>query len=112
MKSESLPAPTLSTEALWVEGELVRSLMRSQRNALWIGLVLTAVLVGLLWGDTALLPLVAWAMLAAGLIAVGTAVANGPPRRSQRALLTHWAPALGSGVEARFGPGMLHAGGR
>jgi hypothetical protein len=49
---------------------------------------------------------------AAGLIAVGTAVANGPPRRSQRALLTHWAPALGSGVEARFGPGMLHADGR
>src|SRR5215216_4396893 len=39
---------------------------------------------------------------AVGVIAVGTAVANGPPRRSQRALLTHWAPALGSGVEARF----------
>ncbi|MGI8627678.1 MAG: hypothetical protein ACR2J5_14100, partial [Geodermatophilaceae bacterium] len=26
-------------------------------------------------------------------IAVGTALASGPPRRSQRALLTHWAPA-------------------
>jgi hypothetical protein len=39
-------------------------------------------------------------------IAVGTAVAGGPPRRSQRALLTHWAPALGGGVEARVGPGV------
>src|SRR5205809_13256 len=28
-------------------------------------------------------------------IAVGTALAGGPPHRSQRALLTHWAPALG-----------------
>ena len=44
-------------------------------------------------------------------IAVGTAVAGGPPRRSQRALLTHWAPALGSGVEALVGPGMQDAGG-
>src|SRR5260370_4087606 len=26
-------------------------------------------------------------------IAVGTALAGGPPHRSQRALLTHWAPA-------------------
>src|SRR6266496_6466928 len=37
-------------------------------------------------------------------VAVGTAlrlVGSGcPPRRSQRARLTHWAPALGSGVKA------------
>jgi hypothetical protein len=45
------------------------------------------------------------------LIAVGTALAGGPPRRSQRALLTHWAPALGASVEALFGEGVLHAGG-
>ena len=44
-------------------------------------------------------------------IAVGTALASGPPRRSQRALLTHWAPASGSGVEAHVGEGMPHAGG-
>jgi hypothetical protein len=44
-------------------------------------------------------------------IAVGTALASGPPRRSQRALLTHWAPASGSGVEAHVWEGMLHAGG-
>jgi hypothetical protein len=45
-------------------------------------------------------------------IAVGTALAGGPPRRSQRALLTHWAPDLGSGVEALVGPGVHVAGGR
>ncbi|MCA1601338.1 MAG: hypothetical protein LC776_06740, partial [Acidobacteria bacterium] len=39
-------------------------------------------------------------------IAVGTALAGGPPRRSQRALLTHWAPASGGGVEAHVGEGM------
>ena len=44
-------------------------------------------------------------------IAVGTAVAGGPPRRSQRAELPHWAPALGSGVEPRVGERMPQAGG-
>jgi len=39
------------------------------------------------------------------LVAVGTALAGGPPRRSQRALLTHWAPASGAGVEPHAGPG-------
>src|SRR5680860_397166 len=43
-------------------------------------------------------------------IAVGTALAGGPPHRSQRALLAHWAPASGSNVEAHAGEGMLHAG--
>ena len=44
-------------------------------------------------------------------IAVGTALSGGPPRRSQRARLTHWAPALGSGGEPRVGPGVHDAGG-
>ena len=44
-------------------------------------------------------------------IAVGTALTGGPPHRSQRALLTHWAPASGSGVEAYIGVGMQDAGG-
>ncbi len=34
------------------------------------------------------------------MVAVGTAIADRPPPRSQRALLTHWAPPSGSGVEA------------
>ena len=42
-------------------------------------------------------------------IAVGTAVAGGPPRGSQRARLTHWALALGFGGEAVIGPGVQDA---
>src|SRR6266508_1289819 len=45
------------------------------------------------------------------LIAVGTALAGGPPHRSQRALLTHWAPALGTNAKTHVGEGMHHAGG-
>ena len=41
-------------------------------------------------------------------MAVGTAVAGGPPRRSQRARLTHWAPALGDGDESLLGPVLGH----
>ena len=37
-------------------------------------------------------------------IAVGTALVGGPPHRSQRAGLPHWAPALGAGGEAYGGP--------
>ncbi|MGH3302853.1 MAG: trehalase-like domain-containing protein, partial [Streptosporangiaceae bacterium] len=42
-------------------------------------------------------------------VAVGTALAGGPPHRSQRALLTHWAPASGTNVEPHLGIGMHHA---
>ncbi len=45
-------------------------------------------------------------------ITVGTALAGGPPCRSQRAALPHWAPASGSGVEAHIREGMLHTGRR
>jgi hypothetical protein len=43
-------------------------------------------------------------------IAVGTALAGGPPHRSQRALLTHWAPPSGTTVKSLVGPGMSDAG--
>jgi hypothetical protein len=45
-------------------------------------------------------------------IAVGTALSGGPPHRSQRAALPHWAPASGDGVEAHVREGMLHTGRR
>ena len=45
-------------------------------------------------------------------IAVGTALAGGPPHRSQRALLTHWAPALGPNAKTHIGKGMHDTGGR
>jgi hypothetical protein len=43
---------------------------------------------------------------AASGVAVGTALAGGPPHRSQRAELPHWAPASGSGCEAHVRVGM------
>jgi hypothetical protein len=45
-------------------------------------------------------------------IAVGTALAGGPPHRSQLAALPHWAPASGNGVEAHAWEGMLYTGWR
>ena len=45
-----------------------------------------------------------------GVIAVGTAVAGGPPRGSQRECLAHWALALGFGGEPRLGPRVQDAG--
>ena len=45
-------------------------------------------------------------------IAVGTVLTDGPPHRSQRAGLPHWAPALGGGGETHFGVGMQDPGGR
>jgi hypothetical protein len=49
-----------------------------------------------------------------GMVAVGTALrrvgSGGPPRRSQRALLVHWAPGLGTSVESLVGPGMCDLG--
>ena len=67
MKSERLAAPTQSAEAHWVEGELVRSLMRTQRQAQWLSLVLMAVVVCVLWGDVAPGLLAAWSVVAVGL---------------------------------------------
>jgi signal transduction histidine kinase len=64
MKSESLPAPTRSAEAQWVEGELVRSLMVTQRHSQWVGLSLVAIIVGVLWGDVSPRLMAVWLLLA------------------------------------------------
>ena len=42
-------------------------------------------------------------------VAVGTALAGGPPHRSQRAELPHWAPASGPGSKAHFRVGMHYS---
>jgi len=43
-------------------------------------------------------------------VAVGTALEGGPPLRSQRAGLPHWAPASGSDGQALGREGVHHAG--
>ena len=40
--------------------------------------------------------------------AVGTALTGGPPHRSQRALLTHWAPTSGHDAQSLFGIRVVH----
>src|SRR3954452_2648770 len=69
MKSETLPAPELSAEAQWVEGELVRSLMRTQRQAQWLSLLPMAVIVGVLWGDVSRALTALWVVLGLALAA-------------------------------------------
>src|SRR5436190_21820807 len=44
------------------------------------------------------------------LVAVGTALAGGPPHRSQRAEFPHWAPASGSSGKACLRVGMQDSG--
>jgi signal transduction histidine kinase len=63
MKSETLPAPSRSAEAHWVDGELVRSLMRTQRSTQWVGLLLLPLVVGVLWGDVAPGLTLSWVVL-------------------------------------------------
>src|SRR5690349_11795955 len=60
MKVESLPAPATSAARDWVEGELVRSLMRTQRSTQWLALLLVAIVVGILWDDNYPRRMVAW----------------------------------------------------
>jgi signal transduction histidine kinase len=70
MKPESLPPPTSSSEARWVEAQLVRNLMLTQRNTRWLGVVLLAIFVGVLWADVSPLLLGSWLVLAAAALAL------------------------------------------
>jgi signal transduction histidine kinase len=62
MKPEVPPAIATPAEALWVEAELVRSLMRTARNTQVIGLFLIPVYLGLLWDDASWAALGAWTL--------------------------------------------------
>ncbi|TFZ02504.1 HAMP domain-containing histidine kinase [Ramlibacter henchirensis] len=53
------PIDTAGTQ--WVEGELVRSLMRTQRNTQLLGLMLIPVFIGVLWTDAPRAALLLWA---------------------------------------------------
>lgn len=65
------PAGTDSrTEAQWVEGELVRNMMRTQRNTQYIGVSLIPVIAGVLWDDGPSAALLAWVAAALSVAAV------------------------------------------
>ena len=60
MKPDISPAIETQAQARWVEGELVRSLARTARNWQFLGLVLAAVVLGLLWDDAPTWLLATW----------------------------------------------------
>jgi signal transduction histidine kinase len=64
MKLEVPLAAATPAEAEWVEGELVRSLLRTARNSQLMGLFLIPIYLGVLWDDAAWLLLGVWAIAA------------------------------------------------
>jgi signal transduction histidine kinase len=68
MEQPGVPGP--SAEAHWVQGELVRNLMRTQRNTQWLGLLLVPIVVGVLWSDVTPVLLASWAALGLAVAAV------------------------------------------
>ncbi|MGZ5179686.1 MAG: sensor histidine kinase [Ramlibacter sp.] len=74
MKLDTAPSIATPAEALWVEGELVRDLMRTQRNTQSLGMLLVPVLLVMLWPDIPHAGLLAWAACATAVAAVRFAV--------------------------------------
>jgi signal transduction histidine kinase len=69
MKPElALPLPT-AAEAQWVEGELVRSLMRTARNTQFASLLVIPVFVGVMFDDAAIGALALWCAFSVGAVA-------------------------------------------
>ncbi|RYY96728.1 MAG: HAMP domain-containing histidine kinase, partial [Comamonadaceae bacterium] len=63
MKPDSA-APSHDSEAAWVDGELVRSLLRTQRTTQVLGLLLIPLMVAVLWPEVAHAGLLYWSCLA------------------------------------------------
>lgn len=60
MKPDTSPVIATHAEAQWVEARLVRSLLRIAGNSQFLGLLLTALILGLLWDDAPAAALAAW----------------------------------------------------
>src|SRR6187549_1255713 len=74
MKPEAPPPVSPAAEAEWVEGELVRNLMRTQRNTQWVGVFLIPIFVSVLWADAGHGLLLAWAFCASVVAATRVSV--------------------------------------
>ena len=66
MKPDMSPAIATPAEAQWVEGELVRNLMRTVRGTQFIGWGLIPIFLGVLYNDASPAALSAWTVAAAG----------------------------------------------
>ncbi len=82
MKPDISPGIPTQAQAQWVEGELVRSLMRTARNSQFIALLGITTVLGLLWDDASLGVLTAWTVAAVGISIVrlwmSSSYAQGP----------------------------------
>ncbi|TFY97680.1 sensor histidine kinase [Ramlibacter humi] len=70
MKPDTTPPNATPAESQWVDGELVRSLMRTQRTTQPLGLALIPIFLAVLWNDASRAALLLWAaatVAAAGL---------------------------------------------
>ena len=70
MKPDLPPAISTAAEAEWINGELIRGLMRTARGTRLMGLLLVPLMVAVLWTDTNAPLLLLWAALALGLAAL------------------------------------------
>jgi len=66
MKPDLPPVVATAAEAVWINGELVRGLMRTALSTRFVGLLLIPLFGAILWGDTRLWELMLWAALALG----------------------------------------------
>ncbi len=66
MKPDIQPFGATAAEAQWVNGELIRNLMRTARSTQYIGFGLIALLLMVLWTNVSALALGVWAALALG----------------------------------------------
>jgi hypothetical protein len=60
MQAQTAPPAAGTAESEWIEGELVRSLMATARGTQYIGLLVIAVMAGILAGHTPMPALLAW----------------------------------------------------
>jgi signal transduction histidine kinase len=88
MQNETARAPGAPAQSQWVEGELVRSLMRTQRAAQWVDLVTIAIVAGVLWNDAVPVWTATWVL--AGLAVAGARHAM--LRRHEREVAAQPAP--------------------
>jgi signal transduction histidine kinase len=70
MKPAATPSSTPPPEARWVEGELVRSLMRTQRTTRFLGLAVMPAFLGLLWEEASPAALLLWGLATSAVIAL------------------------------------------
>jgi hypothetical protein len=64
VKPDTTPAlHTAGGEAAWVEAELVRGLMRTQRTTQVLGLMLIPLMLAVLWPDVPRAELLGWSVL-------------------------------------------------